>query len=228
MTFKGIYNMKIKACIFDMDGTLINSIMDIASSMNFALKKLGYREIKTEEFNTLVGKGYSKLIENTLKHLNINLNDKHLNDNLYQEFVKAYNQNLYFHTKTYDGIPELLKKLNSLKIPIGILSNKNHEELLIITKDIFKDIKFFEVRGYSSKFEAKPDPENALDMIIELNLMPQEIAYIGDSDIDMLTAQNAGFLPIGVSWGFRTIQELKENGAKYILNDPFELLDILK
>ncbi|AHE62986.1 HAD family hydrolase [Borrelia parkeri] len=220
--------MRIKACIFDMDGTLINSIMDIAFSMNLALKKLGYTEIKTDEFNTLVGRGYSKLVENTLEHLNVNLNDKHLKDNLYQEFVKAYNQNLYSLTKAYDGIPELLRKLNSLNIPVGILSNKNHEELLIISKDIFKDINFFEVRGYSPRFEAKPDPSNALDMIIELNLMPKEIAYIGDSDVDMITAQNAGFLPIGVSWGFRTIEELKESGAKYILSSPSELLDIIK
>ncbi|AHH10869.1 HAD family hydrolase [Borrelia coriaceae] len=220
--------MKIKACIFDMDGTLINSIMDIACSMNFALKKFGYREIKPDEFKTLVGRGYSKLVENTLDYLSINLNDKYLKDNLYQEFVKAYNHNLASQTIAYDGIPELLKNLNTLNIPIGILSNKNHEELLIIAKDIFKDINFFEVRGYSSKFEAKPDPENALDMIIELNLMPKEIAYIGDSDIDMFTAQNAGFLPIGVSWGFRTVEELKKSGAKYILNSPSELLDIIK
>ncbi|ASQ29418.1 phosphoglycolate phosphatase [Borrelia miyamotoi] len=220
--------MKIKACIFDMDGTLINSIIDIAVSMNLALKKLGYKEIKTDEFNTLVGRGYSKLVENTLEYLKINLNNKHLKDNLYQEFVKAYNQNLYSQTRAYDGIPALLSTLNSLNIPIGILSNKNHEELLIIARDIFKDINFFEIRGYSSRFEAKPDPANALDMIIELNLMPKEIAYIGDSDIDMMTAQNVGFLPIGVSWGFRTIDELKKNGAKYILNSPSELLDIIK
>ncbi|BCR21271.1 HAD family hydrolase [Borrelia miyamotoi] len=220
--------MKIKACIFDMDGTLINSIMDIAVSMNLALKKLGYKEIKTNEFNTLVGRGYSKLVENTLEYLKINLNNKYLKDNLYQEFVKAYNQNLSSQTRAYDGIPELLSTLNSLNIPIGILSNKNHEELLIIARDIFKDINFFEIRGYSSRFEAKPDPANALDMIIELNLGPEEIAYIGDSDIDMMTAQNVGFLPIGVSWGFRTIDELKKNGAKYILNSPSELLDIIK
>ncbi|AGT27619.1 HAD family hydrolase [Borrelia miyamotoi] len=220
--------MKIKACIFDMDGTLINSIIDIAVSMNLALKKLGYKEIKTDEFKTLVGRGYSKLVENTLEYLKIKLNNKHLKDNLYQEFVKAYNQNLYSQTRAYDGIPELLSTLNSLNIPIGILSNKNHEELLIIARDIFQDINFFEIRGYSSRFEAKPDPANALDMIIELNLMPEEIAYIGDSDIDMMTAQNVGFLPIGVSWGFRTIDELKKNGAKYILNSPSELLDIIK
>ncbi|WP_434756962.1 HAD family hydrolase [Borrelia puertoricensis] len=220
--------MRIKACIFDMDGTLINSIMDIAFSMNLALKNLGYTKIKTDEFNTLVGRGYSKLVENTLKHLNVKLNNKQIKDNLYQEFVQAYNQNLSSLTRAYDGIPELLRKLNSLNIPVGILSNKNHEELLIISQNIFKDINFFEVRGYSPRFEAKPDPENALDMIIELNLMPKEIAYIGDSDVDMLTAQNAGFLPIGVAWGFRTIKELKESGAKYILSSPSELLDIIK
>ncbi|BCR22086.1 HAD family hydrolase [Borrelia sp. HM] len=220
--------MKIKACIFDMDGTLINSIMDIAISMNWALKKLGYNEIKTDEYKTFVGGGYSKLVDNTLKHLQINLNDNQFKDNLYQEFVKAYNQNIFSKTRVYDGIPELLKTLNSLKIPVGILSNKNHEELLIVTKNIFKDINFFEIRGYSSRFEAKPNPANALDMIIELNLIPEEIAYIGDSDIDMMTAKNAGFLPIGVSWGFRTRDELKENGAKYILNSPSELLEIIK
>ncbi|AWG43027.1 HAD family hydrolase [Candidatus Borreliella tachyglossi] len=220
--------MKIKACIFDMDGTLINSIMDIAFSMNSALKNLGYREIKTDKFSTLVGRGFEKFVDNALEYLSLSLNDQNLKYNLYKEFIKEYNQNISSQTKAYEGIPELLITLNKLRIPIGILSNKNHEELLIVTKDIFKDINFFEIRGYSSKFEAKPDPTNALDMIIELNVKPEEIAYIGDSDVDMLTARNAGFLPIGVSWGFRTVEELKTSGAKYIINNPSELLDIIK
>ena len=220
--------MKIKACIFDMDGTLINSITDIASSMNSALKNLGYKEIGTDKFNSFVGRGFDKFVEKTLEYLSMNFNDKSIKYNLYEEFVKEYNQNLTSQTRAYDGIPDLLAELNKLKIPIGILSNKNHEELLAVTKNMFKDIDFFEVRGYSSRFEAKPDPANALDMIIELNVKPEEIAYIGDSDIDMITARNAGFLPIGVSWGFRSIEELKENGAKYIINRPSELLDIIK
>ncbi|WP_445436112.1 HAD family hydrolase [Candidatus Borreliella tachyglossi] len=220
--------MKIKACIFDMDGTLINSIMDIAFSMNSALKNLGYREIKTDKFSTLVGRGFEKFVDNALEYLSLSLNDQNLKYNLYKEFIKEYNQNISSQTKAYKGIPNLLITLNKLRIPIGILSNKNHEELLIVTKDIFKDINFFEIRGYSSKFEAKPDPTNALDMIIELNVKPEEIAYIGDSDVDMLTARNAGFLPIGVSWGFRTVEELKTSGAKYIINNPSELLDIIK
>ncbi|UGQ17451.1 HAD family hydrolase [Borrelia sp. RT1S] len=220
--------MKVKACIFDMDGTLINSITDIASSMNSALKNLGYKEIGTDKFNSFVGRGFDKFVEKTLEYLSMNFNDKSIKYNLYEEFVKEYNQNLTSQTRAYDGIQGLLAELNKLKIPIGILSNKNHEELLAVTKNMFKDIDFFEVRGYSSRFEAKPDPANALDMIIELNVKPEEIAYIGDSDIDMITARNAGFLPIGVSWGFRSIEELKENGAKYIINRPSELLDIIK
>ncbi|UGQ16331.1 HAD family hydrolase [Borrelia sp. RT5S] len=220
--------MKIKACIFDMDGTLINSITDIASSMNSALKNLGYKEIGTDKFNSFVGRGFDKFVEKTLEYLSMNFNDKSIKYNLYEEFVKEYNQNLTSQTRAYDGIQGLLAELNKLKIPVGILSNKNHEELLAVTKNMFKDIDFFEVRGYSSRFEAKPDPANALDMIIELNVKPEEIAYIGDSDIDMITARNAGFLPIGVSWGFRSIEELKENGAKYIINRPSELLDIIK
>ena len=121
--------MKIKACIFDMDGTLINSITDIAFSMNSALKNLGYKEIKIDKFNSLVGRGFDKFVEKTLEYLSINLNDKSLQYNLYQEFVKEYNQNLSSQTRAYDGITELLSKLNKLSIPIGILSNKNHEEL---------------------------------------------------------------------------------------------------
>ncbi|WKC58214.1 HAD family hydrolase [Borrelia sp. P9F1] len=220
--------MKIRACIFDMDGTLINSITDIAFSMNSALKNLGYKEIKTDKFSSFVGRGFDKFVEKTLEYLSINFNDKSLKYNLYEEFVKEYNQNLTSQTRAYDGIPDLLSELSKLKIPIGILSNKNHDELLVVAKDMFKDIDFFEIRGYSSRFEAKPDPANALDMIMELNVEPKEVAYIGDSDVDMITARNAGFLPIGVSWGFRTIEELKANGAKYIINKPSELLGIIK
>ncbi|UER67824.1 HAD family hydrolase [Borrelia sp. BU AG58] len=220
--------MGIRACIFDMDGTLVNSIKDIAFSMNSALKNLGYKEIKAEKFSSFVGRGFDKFVEKTLDYLSINFNDKSLKYDLYKEFVREYNQNLSSQTRAYDGIPELLAELNKLNIPIGILSNKNHEELLALTKNMFGDIKFFEIRGYSSRFEAKPDPANALDMIVELNVKAEEVAYIGDSDVDMITARNAGFLPIGVSWGFRTIEELKANGAKYIINAPFELLSIIK
>ncbi|WKC80043.1 HAD family hydrolase [Borreliella tanukii] len=220
--------MKIKACIFDMDGTLVNSIMDIAFSMNSALSNLGYNKIELNKFNTLVGRGFDKFVIDTLKLLSLEYNNPNLQDKLYKEFVKEYNKNLSSRTQPYENIKTLLENMNKLKIPIGILSNKNHEELINLVKNIFGNIFFFEIRGYSKKFPPKPDPENALDMILELNVQKEEIAYIGDSDVDMLTALNAGFIPIGVSWGFRSVQELKQNGAKHIIHKPLELLDLIK
>ncbi|QFI14774.1 HAD family hydrolase [Borrelia sp. CA_690] len=219
--------MKIKTCIFDMDGTLVNSIMDIAFSMNSALSNLGYDAIKLEKFNDLVGRGFNKFVIDTLKLLSLDSNNPNLQDKLYKEFVKEYNKNLSSQTQPYKNIKTLLENLNKLKIPIGILSNKNHEELINLVQNIFGNIFFFEVRGCSKKFPPKPDPENALDMILELNVRKEEIAYIGDSDVDMLTALNAGFIPIGVSWGFRSVQELKQSGAKHIIHKPLELLDLI-
>ncbi len=220
--------MKIKACIFDMDGTLVNSIMDIAFSMNSALSNLGYSKIELSKFNALVGRGFNKFVIDTLKLLSLEHNNPNLQEKLYKEFVKEYNKNLSSQTKPYENIKPLLETMNKLNIPIGILSNKNHEELINLVKNIFGNILFFEIRGYSKNFPPKPDPENALDMILELNVRKEEIAYIGDSDVDMLTALNAGFMPIGVSWGFRSVQELKESGAKHIIHNPLELLDLIK
>ncbi len=134
--------MKIKACIFDMDGTLVNSIMDIAFSMNSALSNLGYNEIELNKFNALVGRGFDKFVIDTLKLLSLEYNNPNLQDKLYKEFVKEYNKNLSSKTQPYENIKTLLENMNELKIPIGILSNKNHEELISLVK-IFLEKYFF-------------------------------------------------------------------------------------
>lgn len=134
--------MKIKACIFDMDGTLVNSIMDIAFSMNSALSNLGYSKIELSKFNALVGRGFNKFVIDTLKLLSLEHNNPNLQEKLYKEFVKEYNKNLSFQTKPYENIKPLLETMNKLNIPIGILSNKNHEELINLVKNIFGNILF--------------------------------------------------------------------------------------
>ncbi len=144
--------MKIKACIFDMDGTLVNSILDIAFSMNSALSNLGYNKIELNKFNALVGRGFNKFVIDTLKLLSLEYNNPNLQNKLYKEFVKEYNKNLSSQTQPYENIKTLLENMNKLNIPIGILSNKNHEELITLVKNIFGNIFFLKSEVVQKNF----------------------------------------------------------------------------
>ena len=215
--------MQYKAVIFDLDGTLINSLADLADSVNLMLSSYDFPQHTLEEYRYFVGNGSRKLIERSLppeKAAAAGFVDQAL-----AKYKEIYEGRILEKTRSYKGIIEMLDKLQEKKIPLAICTNKHMEAADMIVKILFKPGIFQEVIGDRKGYPRKPDPTTVLEIAAKLGVRPEETAYLGDSSVDMQTAVNAGFLPIGVLWGFRGKDELLENGAKVLLERPAELLE---
>lgn len=215
--------MIYKAAIFDMDGTLVDTIEDIADSVNEMLEDYNFPTHSLDEVRQFVGNGARKLIERSLPAEKSS--DEKFVDEALKNYDEIYKKNLTNKSKPYDGIIELLKNLNAKKIPLGICTNKQHFAALEIAEKILSSIKFEEVIGDKKNLPRKPDPTKVLEMAKKFKVTPAEVAYFGDTAVDMNTANNAGFLPVGVTWGFRPKSELVESGAKIIINHPLEIFE---
>lgn len=217
--------MSFQAVIFDLDGTLLNTIQDIADSMNIVLKQNNFPIHSINEYKYLIGKGIEQLVYQSLpKEFQSRLD---IINNCTQAMIKEYSRHWDKKTKPYKGIIELLKVLKNKKIKIAVLSNKKDDFTNICVKKLLKAIEFDLIRGAMPSMPLKPDPSAALEIAIYFELNPYKIIYVGDTNIDMKTALAAKMYPVGVSWGFRPTKELLENGAKVILNKPAELLNLL-
>ena len=213
----------IKAVVFDLDGTLINSLFDLAASTNYALKKFGYPTHELEAYKIFIGDGMPKLIERALPLEN--RTEDTINAVL-EEFLLHYKQHYCDKTVFYDGISELLCSLKEKGYKLCVVSNKSNEMTVEIIKNLF-EIKFNAFTGKREGFKAKPNPDLTLEIIKSIGVEPWECIFVGDSGMDMQTAVNAGCLPVGVLWGFRESEELLKCGAKYLVNKPNEILEIL-
>jgi len=212
--------MKHKAIIFDLDGTLLDTLEDLAQSVNLVLSKHNYPTHDTEKYKYLTGSGIFNLVKNALpSHIVSNDEIKCYVD----EVRKQYEINWCIKTKPFDGIPEMLSNLTDNNIKLAILSNKPDYFTRIAVDKFLSDWNFDVVFGERQNVPIKPHPQAALEIASILSLKPEEIIFMGDTNIDMITACNARMYPIGVTWGFRTIDELNKNGAKKILNHPTEL-----
>lgn len=211
----------IKALLFDLDGTLVNSLEDLKNSTNFALDKMGFPVHETECYKYFVGDGMAKLIERALPE---DKKDKETIQNTLKIFLEHYAQHYVDKTVPYDGIVQLLDELTSYKL--AIISNKNQEMATVVVKKLLGD-KFQIVCGKRENYPTKPDPKLTLEIISELGVKPSECVFIGDSGMDMAVAKNAGCIALGVLWGFRKEDELRENGADYIASAPAEILGVL-
>lgn len=216
--------MKEKALIFDLDGTLIDSLTDIALCANEVLKEFNLPIHEIEEYKLFVGSGSQILIENcTPKNTSNKLITKIL-----KRFKIVYDGKLQGNTKPYDGINKVLETLKNKNYKIGVLSNKPHEFTIKYVEEFFSDYNIIEVHGQKDSVPAKPHPIGAINIAEKFNLPSEDIFFIGDSDVDMKTAKSAGMVAIGVSWGFRSVEELKENGADFIVKTPHDILELLK
>ena len=215
--------MQYKAVIFDLDGTLINSLADLADSVNLMLSSYDFPQHTLEEYRYFVGNGSRRLIERSLppeKAAAAGFVDQAL-----AKYKGIYEGRILEKTRSYKGIIEMLNNLQEKKIPLAVCTNKHMEAADMIVKILFKPGIFREVVGDRKGYPRKPDPTTALEIAAKLGVRPEETAYLGDSSVDMQTAVNAGFLPVGVLWGFRGKDELLENGAKVLLERPAELLE---
>ncbi|GFP78176.1 HAD family hydrolase [Clostridium fungisolvens] len=215
-----------KCCVFDLDGTLINSIKAIAYTTNLTLKKYGLGPVDEDHYKIFVGDGYKKLIERVL----IYCGDKDLIN--YEDALITYTEYFKIHcmyeVRAYDGIKEMLDYLKLNNVKIAVLSNKPHDRTIDNIEGIFGTGYFDSISGEKDGVRRKPDPEGAINTAINLGLTPKECLYIGDTNTDMKTGIGAGMDVVGVTWGFRTREELEEYNPKYIIDTPNEIIDIIK
>jgi phosphoglycolate phosphatase len=213
----------MKALIFDLDGTLINSILDIALSMNKVLEKHNYPSHEIEKYNYFVGDGALVLVKNAMPQ---NASDEEIKIAL-KSFIEIYEQNTHNNTLPYEGIYEMLEKLEKLKIKKAVLSNKPHKFTLKYMENIFNNFDFQEIHGQKTDVPKKPDPTMAIEIATKLNTKVEDMIFVGDTATDMKTAKSAGMIAVGVEWGFRGVEELLENGADFIVKTPQEILELL-
>lgn len=212
----------IDTIIFDLDGTLLNTLEDLKDSTNFALRKFNYPERTLEEVRQFVGNGVQKLIERAIPGGKEN---KHFEECL-NVFKTNYEQNMYNKTAPYKGIEEMLAKLKQNGIKTAVVSNKFDLAVKELCKKYFGNLIEIAI-GESDNVRKKPAPDSVLRAIKELNSKKESCIYSGDSDVDVQTAKNTGISCIGVTWGFRDRALLEREGAKYIIDKPLELIDII-
>ena len=215
--------MKYKGIIFDLDGTLVNSLEDISDAMNTVLTNLNYPTHTYDAYQYFIGSGLRNLVSKALPASNNSENEIEV---CFENMIAEYREICTLKTKPYAGIVELLDDLVSRDIKLAVFSNKADELTKKIASEIFPDY-FNTAVGLSTEALKKPNPFEALEISKNWNLKTEEIIFIGDSDIDMLTATNAKMFPLGVSWGYRTEEELIASGAKLVINTPSDLIEIL-
>ena len=217
--------MIYKAAIFDMDGTLVNTLEDLADSVNEMLEIYNFPQRTLDEVRQFVGNGARKLMERSLPAEKSS--DKNFVDDALETYNKCYSRQVLNKTKPYAGIMELLTQLQKKNIPLGICTNKQNFAAQIIAEKILSPIKFQKVFGDEKNQPRKPNPTRPLEISKSFGVEPAEVAYFGDTAVDMETANNAGFLPVGVTWGFRPESELQESGAKIIIHSPQEIFNFI-
>ncbi|MGL5086046.1 MAG: HAD family hydrolase [Clostridium sp.] len=212
-----------KAVIFDLDGTLLDTLEDLANACNYALKECGLKTHETEKYKRFVGDGRFKLIERIISKED---NTEELFNKVLKLYDEYYLEHMVDETKPYDGIINLLEQLKSLGIKLCVVSNKPHEFAEEMVNKYFGN-KINIVYGQRLNYKTKPDPETIFEVIKELGISKDECLYVGDSNVDVLTAKNAGVKSIGVSWGFRGRNELEEAGADFVVDNVCELKKII-
>jgi len=215
--------MDFKAVIFDLDGTLVNSLEDLADSMNSVLQNCNFLTHEIQAYKHFVGNGIRDLVCKALPEAN---KDLELIDKCYNMMIEVYRNNCVNKTKPYDGIVELLDELILHNMKLAVFSNKADEFAKKIVLTLLPNWNFEAIIGLSTEAHKKPNPLGALQISEKLGIIPEEIIYVGDSGIDMQTANNAGMYAAGALWGFRTKEELTSNGAKYLLSHPSDLIRV--
>ena len=214
-----------KAVIFDLDGTLLDTLADIAYSVNTALAARGLPVHPVDAYRHFVGDGWKMLITRALPEQE---RTGALIAQCGAQAMEIYRQNWNCRTRPYDGILEMLEELRLKGAPLAILSNKPHAETVRCIDTYFSAVPFAEVLGQRDGFPAKPDPTSALEIARKMNLTPESVLFVGDSAVDMKTANAAGMPAVGAAWGFRGPQELLDAGCRSIVNHPREILSLLE
>ncbi|MDD8021155.1 MAG: HAD family hydrolase [Acidobacteriota bacterium] len=215
--------MNYQGIIFDLDGTLLDTIDDITAALNTVMSRHDFKQYSIEEAKKMVGDGMRELMVRARPEL---ASQDKLIDSLVEEFRLEYAKVWRKHSRPYPGIPELLTELSRKGLKLAILSNKAHPFTEMMAKELLP-VSFQAVCGAQPGLPLKPDPTAARLILKELNLTPDKVLYVGDTAIDMKTAMAAGLTPVGVLWGFRHAQELVRSGARFLLLKPADLLPLV-
>lgn len=210
--------------IFDLDGTLLNTIDDLGTATNYALKESGYPEHPLDAYPEYVGNGITRLIERALPQ---ELRTEDVIWKVREKFKEYYNQHMADATKPYPGIPELLKNLTQKGIKLAVASNKYQSAAKKLVLHYFPEIPWADIEGQKEGVPTKPDPSVVFEILGKVEVPKAQVLYVGDSDIDIETAKRACVEVVGVTWGFRPARELRRAGADALISEPSQLLPLV-
>ena len=215
----------IKLVIFDLDGTLLDTIEDLGDSVNEVLSSRGYPEHSYDDYCLYIGDGMEKLIRRSIP--DDLRNDELLVKGVLEDYKEAYTRNWKKKSKPYDGIMECLDDLKTHQIASAVLSNKPHNFTELCVESLIGNEHFISILGQRDSVNKKPSPDGAIEICNDVNVDPSDVIFIGDTNVDILTGVAAGMTTMGVLWGFRKEEELRQAGADYIISHPNQILDII-
>ncbi|MBO5965152.1 MAG: HAD family hydrolase [Bacteroidaceae bacterium] len=213
--------MKKQLVIFDLDGTLLDTVADLANATNQALERCGYPTHPTQAYYKFVGNGINKLFARALP---AECSTEENVQRIRSLFIPYYNEHNADCSCPYSGIIDLLHELQEGGVQLAVASNKYHEATLKLVRHFFSNVTFAAIYGQREEVPIKPAPDIVFDILRDTGVPKEEVLYVGDSGVDMQTAQNAGVESVGVAWGFRSEEELQENGAVHIVHQAEEIL----
>ncbi len=216
---------KYKAVIFDLDGTLLNTIGDISSSINTVMTEIDKPSFSETEIKYFVGSGVNILIEKVIEARKL---DKEMFQFVKARYLEIYRTNCLIKTAPYPGIVHLLENLEKANIALNVLSNKPDVDAISVTRHFFPQIKFTNILGKRKEFPIKPHPDSVEHIIKSLKLSKAEVLYVGDTSIDIETAKNSGLVSVGVLWGFRDLSDLQNAQADFIVAEPDEIFKLIR
>lgn len=215
----------IKGCIFDLDGTLADTLESIAAGVNAALQEEGFVPRPVEDFNYYAGDGFALTVQRAYR--DCGGCDEEQQEKIRKRAAELFAMRPFYHIKPYEGMVEALAELKKRNIRLAVLSNKAHVQAVQVVEKLFGSDCFDVIQGLTEGIKRKPDPSGAFAIADFWNCSPKECLYVGDTDTDMKTGKAAGMKTIGVAWGFRTAEELWETGADQVICHPSGLLDQL-
>ena len=213
-----------KLVIFDLDGTLLNTIEDLGQAANYALERNGYATHSMASYPYFVGNGVRRLMTRVLPE---DARDDATVDRVLGDFIEHYDEHCTDYTKHYIGMPELLQDLRDMGVAIAVASNKYQKAVDKIIPHFFPDIPFIAVEGHREGVNVKPDPSVVFSILAQAGVAKTDCLYVGDSGVDMETARRACIDSVGVTWGFRSKKELVEYHADVIVNNPADIVSIV-
>ena len=212
-----------RLCIFDLDGTLTDTLDSLTYSVNLTLEEMGYPALERSKCRAFVGNGSRVLIEKALKASGDTTLSR-IEEGM-EVYDRVFDANCTYHVTPYDGIVELLQALKEKGMKLTVLSNKPHRQAVHVVEEVFGKEMFDWVQGQQEGIPRKPDPYAAIQIAEKFGVKPEECVYIGDSEVDVATGTAAGMETLGVTWGFRSVEQLKEAGATILLDRPVQILE---